>query len=178
MTRAASRSAADARAAERERDAERARIRIELWRLALPVLWFGMVAAISFIEAPLKFQAPGITIPLGLGIGRLVFATLNIVEGAILLTLTVLSFWPVVARIAGARLLVWFGLILVFAGKVVFVRPPLNARTDLVLAGADPGQSPWHYVYIACDVATLVLLVVFAVLTARAILRSPALVRR
>ena len=47
-------------------------LKLELWRFAVPILWFGLVAAISFIEAPLKFQAPGITIPLGLGIGRLV----------------------------------------------------------------------------------------------------------
>lgn len=152
---------------------ERTRIKIELWRLALPVLWFGMIAAISFIEAPLKFQAPGITIPLGLGIGRLVFAVLNIVEAAILLAITLLSFWPISARIEGRRLLLWFGLILVFAAKVAGVRPPLNARTDLVLAGADPGQSPWHYIYIACDLATMVLLILLAVTAARAILRSP-----
>ena len=41
-------------------------------------VWLGMVFAISFLEAPLKFRAPGITIPLGLGIGRLVFRALNI----------------------------------------------------------------------------------------------------
>ncbi|QIK64730.1 hypothetical protein G7068_05725 [Leucobacter viscericola] len=149
-------------------------MKIELWRVALPVLWFGMIAAISFIEAPLKFQAPGITIPLGLGIGRLVFATLNIVEGVILLALTLLSFWPESARIAGSRLLVWFGLVFVFAAKVAFVRPPLNARTDEVLAGAAPGQSPWHYIYIACDVATMVLVLVLAVMAARSILRTVA----
>ncbi|HEY7487283.1 MAG TPA: hypothetical protein VH912_22700 [Streptosporangiaceae bacterium] len=28
--------------------------------------WFGMLTAISFLEAPLKFRAPGITLPLGL----------------------------------------------------------------------------------------------------------------
>lgn len=167
-----------ASAAAKQAAAERARIRIELWRLALPVLWFGMVVAISFIEAPLKFQAPGITIPLGLGIGRLVFAVLNIVEAAILLALTLVSFWPVSARLEGKRLLMWFGLILVFAAKVAGVRPPLNARTDLVLDGADPGQSLWHYAYIACDVATLVLLVLFALSAGRAILRLPALSRR
>ena len=43
-------------------------------------VWLGMVFAISFLEAPLKFRAPGITIPLGLGIGRLVFRALNICE--------------------------------------------------------------------------------------------------
>ena len=43
-------------------------------------VWLGMVLAISFLEAPLKFRAPGVTIQLGLGIGRLVFRALNICE--------------------------------------------------------------------------------------------------
>ena len=145
-------------------------LKIELWRIVLPVLWFGMVAAISFIEAPLKFQAPGITIPLGLGIGRLVFAALNVAEGIVLFALTVVSFWPAAYRIDGRRLAIWAGLAAVFVAKVVFVRPPLNARTDLVLAGANPGESAWHYVYIACDVASMVLLVIAAVMGARALL--------
>ena len=42
--------------------------------------WLGMVIAISFIEAPLKFRAPGVTLPIGLGIGRLVFRALNTTE--------------------------------------------------------------------------------------------------
>lgn len=154
----------------RETATERGRMTIELWRLVLPVLWFGMVAAISFIEAPLKFQAPGITIPLGLGIGRLVFAVLNLVEAAILLAYTLLCFWPAATRIAGARLWTWIALLLVFVFKLTVVRPPLNARTDLVLQGADPGQSPWHYVYIVCDLATMVLLVVVAMGAVRALL--------
>src|SRR5664279_3321230 len=44
---------------------------------AVAFVWLGMVLAISFLEAPLKFRAPGITLPLGLGIGRLVFRALN-----------------------------------------------------------------------------------------------------
>ena len=50
--------------------------------VALTFLWLGMVLAISFVEAPLKFRAPGVTLPIGLGIGRLVFRALNAVEVA------------------------------------------------------------------------------------------------
>lgn len=42
-------------------------------QLILPVFWFGMVVAISFLEAPIKFRAPGVTLAIGLGIGRKVF---------------------------------------------------------------------------------------------------------
>ena len=48
--------------------------------LIASTLWIGFVSAISFMEAWLKFRAPGITIPLGLGIGRLVFNALNKIE--------------------------------------------------------------------------------------------------
>ena len=47
---------------------------------AAAFVWLGMVLAISFLETPLKFRAPGITVPLGLSIGRLVFRALNTVE--------------------------------------------------------------------------------------------------
>lgn len=133
-----------------------------VWQLVIPVVWIGMVFAISFIEAPLKFQAPGITIPLGLGVGRLVFTALNIAEGVLALALLVVSFRPRAFRIP--RNMGWWlwSIIGVLVVKVAVVRPPLNARTNLVLEGADPGQSPWHYVYIVLDVALLVLLTVFA----------------
>lgn len=145
------------------------RLRAEIWRLALPVLWLGMVAAIGLLEAPLKFQAPGITIPLGLGIGRLVFGALNIVEGVLLLGYTAVVFFPAAVRLTQRRLSVWAGIAAVYLAKVLLVRPPLNARTDLVVAGADPGQSLWHYVYIACDGVTMVLLVIAAMMAGRAL---------
>ena len=147
------------------------KLRLEMWRHALPVLWIGLIVAISFIEAPLKFQAEGITIPLGLGIGRLVFAALNITEAVLLVMLTIVTFWPRVARVSRDRVWWWLGLSLVFVFKVAVVRPPLNARTDLVLAGAEPGQSIWHYVYIACDLVTLVLLLFVALQAGKAVRR-------
>lgn len=61
---------------------------------AVTFTWLGMVLAISFLEAPLKFGAPGVTVRIGLGIGRRVFRALNAVE-------TVLA-----AALLGASLLV------------------------------------------------------------------------
>ncbi|GAB3574573.1 hypothetical protein GCM10027445_35650 [Amycolatopsis endophytica] len=46
----------------------------------LTCLWLGMVLGISFLEAPLKFRAPGVTVPTGPGIGRIVFRALNRAE--------------------------------------------------------------------------------------------------
>lgn len=52
-------------------------------QMAVPFIWLGMVLAISFLETPLKFRAPGITVPLGLGVGRLIFRALNAAELAL-----------------------------------------------------------------------------------------------
>ena len=48
--------------------------------LASALFWMGAVCAISFLEAWLKFRAPGVSLSIGLGIGRLVFSVLNKVE--------------------------------------------------------------------------------------------------
>jgi hypothetical protein len=53
----------------------------EVVQIAVPFVWLGVVLAISFLETPLKFRAPGITVPLGLGVGRLVFRALRTSPG-------------------------------------------------------------------------------------------------
>ncbi|MGO2860866.1 MAG: hypothetical protein ACTIC1_06910 [Brevibacterium sp.] len=117
-------------------------------RVVLPAVWLGLIIGISLIEAPLKFQAPGVTIPSGLGIGRLVFTAMNWVE----IVIAVILLWSVLKDGVG-RLYRWLacGLIAVLIIKVVGIRPLLNQRTDAVLAGVDDGGSSLHLLYIAAD---------------------------
>lgn len=138
-------------------------------RLLLPAFLIGAIVAISFLEAPLKFQAPGITIPLGLGIGRLVFTALNILTGVALVVLTVVS---VRRPRAGRSSLVLLGAVwAVYLVEVAVIRPVLNRRSDLVIAGAEAPGTDWaHYAYIAADVTVLALLVALVVVTVREVL--------
>ena len=127
-------------------------------------VWLGMVLAISFLEAPLKFRAPGVTIQLGLGIGRLVFRALNACEIA-------LAALVVVALVIGqpgpgviAATLVAIGALLV---QVIGVRPYLTRRSDAVLADAsqaEAGRSNAHYVYVVVEVIKVVALLVGGIL--------------
>ncbi|MEU6828814.1 hypothetical protein ABZ894_09200 [Nocardia beijingensis] len=129
----------------------------------LPMLWLGMVLAISFLEAPLKFRAPGVTLPLGLGIGRLVFRALNIVEAvlAAVLVLAALIVGP------GTAVWVWLGIAaVVLAVQIAVVRPPLSRRSDRVLAGEDLPRSHAHYWYIGLEVAKVVVLIGSAIAAA------------
>lgn len=134
-------------------------------RLLLPAFLLGAIVAISFLEAPLKFLAPGITIPLGLGIGRLVFTALNVLTGVVLIALAVVS---VRARAGKGALSLLGAVVVVFLVEVALIRPMLNRRTDLVVAGsAAPGTDGAHYGYIAADAVLLILLVALIVVTVR-----------
>ncbi|MFD4433864.1 hypothetical protein [Nocardia sp. NPDC058497] len=123
--------------------------------------WLGMVLAISFLEAPLKFRAPGVTVPIGLGIGRLVFRALNIAELALAATILVAILADSPGTAATRALTV---AMVVFAVQVVAVRPRLTRRSDAVLAGIDAPRSHSHHAYIALEVGKVVALLVGGIL--------------
>ncbi|MEV4917411.1 hypothetical protein AB0K47_11435 [Streptomyces tirandamycinicus] len=122
---------------------------------ATAFVWFGMVLAISFIEAPLKFRAPDVTLRIGLGIGRLVFRALNRAEAVLAAVLVVaVAAGGLPAPVVVPAVLV-VGLLL---AQLLAVRPVLNRRSDRVLAGEDVPRSRAHLVYIACESAKAILL--------------------
>ncbi len=127
---------------------------------AVTFVWLGMVLAISFLEAPLKFRAPGVTIPLGLGIGRLVFRALNAAE-------VVLAGVLVVALVLGepTRAEVMSGalVVLVLVVQLALVRPRLTKRSDRVLAGEDAPRSHAHHAFIGLECVKVIALVVTGV---------------
>ncbi|MGW6444443.1 hypothetical protein [Lentzea sp. NPDC055074] len=128
--------------------------------LALACIWLGMVLAIS-IEAPLKFRAPGITLPLGLGIGRLVFRALNSAE-IVLAAATAITF-ALAARPAAATVLL-VALAVTLAVQVTVLRPRLEARAAVIIAGETPPKSRTHVVYIALEGVKVLMLIAFAVI--------------
>lgn len=123
-------------------------------------MWLGMVLAISFLEAPLKFRAPGITTVLGLGIGRLVFRALNTAE---LVLLVVVAIALVAAPGTAVTVGLTAGTAVVLAVQLLAVRPALSRRTDAVLHGADAPRSHTHLVYVALELVKVVLLVCLGV---------------
>jgi hypothetical protein len=128
---------------------------------AVVFVWLGMVLAISFLETPLKFRAPGVTVQIGLGIGRLVFRALNVVE-------LVLASVLVVAILVGAppaRVAVGAALaVTALAVQVAIVRPVLTRRSDRVLAGEPTPRSRAHYWYVGLEVVKLIALPITGVL--------------
>jgi hypothetical protein len=128
---------------------------------AATFVWLGMVLAISFLEAPLKFRAPGVTTVIGLGIGRLVFRALNVAEAVLAVVVVVALLLAGVT--AGPGVVVGVLVVLLLA-QLVLVRPRLNRRSDRVLAGETLPRSQLHLAYIGLEVAKVAALVVLGVL--------------
>lgn len=127
---------------------------------AATFVWLGMVLAVSFLEAPLKFRAPGVTLRVGLGIGRLVFRALNATEVVLAVALVVaLVASPPVGAVAAPAVAV-----AVLAVQLLLVRPRLTRRSEAVLAGQDPPRSHAHHVYVALETVKAGALLVAGVL--------------
>lgn len=128
---------------------------------AIVFTWLGMVVAISFIEAPLKFRAPDVTVRIGLGIGRIVFRALNRLEvgfAAILLATILIN------GTTGPTAIAAIVAIAILTTQLVVVRPRLNRRSDRVLAGEELPRSRGHIWYVALESAKALCLVATGVL--------------
>ena len=125
---------------------------------ATAFVWLGMVLAISFLETPLKFRAPGITVALGLGIGRLVVRALNTVE-VVLAAALITALLTITPGAAGWTLLVVTAALL--ASQTVLLRPRLDRRAQQIITGHPPPPSRPRLTYIGLEclkVATLIAL--------------------
>jgi hypothetical protein len=124
-------------------------------------VWLGMVLAISFIETPLKFRAPGVTLQIGLGIGRLVFRALNACELA--LAAVVAACFAATPPTIGVAVATAVAVVALLA-QVLTVRPQLTRRSDTVLAGGEGPRSRAHWVYVGLEIVKVVALLIAGVL--------------
>jgi hypothetical protein len=123
---------------------------------AATLIWLGMVLAISFLEAPLKFRAKGLELPVGLPIGRIVFRALNIAE---VIWAVVIAICLTIAGPSGPVLVLAAVTAVLLAVQLLVVRPRLNRRSARVLAGQEAPRSRAHHAYIGLEALKLAALV-------------------
>ena len=125
-------------------------------------LWIGFVCAISFMEAWLKFSGPGVTIPIGLGIGRLVFSALNKVEW--LLGLLIIGNLIVSKnKLATFSNLLYFIPILLLVLQTFWLLPALDARAEIYIQGQIPPASTLHYYFVGIEIIKIGCLTIFGI---------------
>lgn len=122
--------------------------------------WIGFVCAISFLEAWLKFRAPGVTLPIGLGIGRLVFAALNKVEWVFAIVILSSSLIPLKKH----KLSPLFAIaILVLIAQTAWLLPALDTRALQIIKGENVVSSLLHFYYVIAEGIKVILLFIFGV---------------
>ncbi len=128
--------------------------------IACTFLWMGFVCAISFLEAPLKFQAPGITLGLGLGIGRLVFAMLVKIEWILALFILARFLFNQIHKFTSFHVCILIP-ILILIMQTVWLLPALDARAEQHISGNTPSSSYHHVVYALAEIVKVLSLGIF-----------------
>lgn len=130
------------------------------------IFWAGLLAGISFLEAPLKFQAPGITVALGLGIGQLVFQALNKVEIVLLVAILACS---LPAPLSNIKSILLFLVTILLMVDTFWLLPLLDERAKMVLTGHGPAKSYHHILYIIIDMMKFLSLVIVGFLNLKSL---------
>ncbi len=131
-----------------------------IYIILLCLIWAGMLLGISFLEAPVKFTAPSLTLPVGLDVGRHVFQAFNKVEivfGTLLFILIVRSKLSPIINILFAFVI--FLLIL----ESVWLLPVLDERVLIIIAGGVPEKESPHIWYVLFDAAKVISLITIGV---------------
>lgn len=124
-------------------------------------IWIGFVSAISFMEAWMKFQAPGITLELGLGIGRLVFTALNRVEIVCALIILSFAFWAQNRGFRGFTSFWIFVPVIILLLDTFWLLPALAERAGIIISGKVVQESYLHMTYGILEVIKFVFLFVY-----------------
>ncbi len=117
-------------------------------------LWAGCILAISFMESWIKFKAPGITLPLGLGIGKLVFGALNKIEWFFVFIIAICILLNFKISFASANLLLGLCVTLL-AVETFWLLPILDARAADIISGKVLPPSTLHWYFVGAEVFKL-----------------------
>ena len=118
------------------------------------LVWSGCVVAISFMESWLKFRAPGVTLPIGLSIGKLVFNALNKMEWLFAALLLITYFFNK-QQIDTTSIILFTVATLLLIIQTLWLLPALDARAKIVISGRAVTASSLHWYFIVAEVIKL-----------------------
>jgi hypothetical protein len=132
----------------------------------IAIFWLGFFMAISFLEAPLKFTAPGLSMAQGLQIGRIVFGALNGCEWVFLVIILLTCLVKKATRY-GFYLILAVSVILIL--ETIWLLPVLDAHAALVIKGQQPPGHLEHWAYIILEVIKVPVLLLLGLESVKAL---------
>jgi hypothetical protein len=116
------------------------------------------------MEAWMKFNAPGITVPLGLGIGKIVFSALNKVEWILCILISTSIFFGNKTFEKTFYLPLAIPLAILLA-QTIWLLPALNQRAELVILGQTPPPSQLHFLFIIFEIIKCTFLIISGIIS-------------
>jgi len=132
--------------------------------LAIALVWAGMLIGVSFVATPIKFSAPGLSLPVALEVGRVTFHLFTRIEWGLAAVLFLAS----VSGTSWVRSTLAVLLAGVVVAQAAWLLPALDARLAATVAGNPPPPSSYHMLYALAEAAKLLLLVAAGVFGLRA----------
>lgn len=131
--------------------------------IAAVFIWIGFVGAISFMEARLKFKAPGVSRAIGLGIGQIVFKALNKVEWVLASAIFLALLWslPHILTVHHIPFLMAFALLVI---QSFLLLPVLFQRAQSHISEVVPPPSNVHVFYIVAEVIKVLALFFYGII--------------
>lgn len=127
---------------------------LKVHKYIFTLIWVGMVLAISFMEAPLKFQSELVDTRVGVSIGRIIFTALNRVEVIFLVIYTILTL--VSGNFKRSYLLhVLIGIVLI---QTFILLPFLDGRALQIIAQQPVEDSILHINYVLLEIIKVIVL--------------------
>lgn len=126
--------------------------------LAVLLFWAGFVSSISFMEAWLKFRAPGVSLPVGLSIGKLIFNALNKMEWIFLFASALFVFISGNLK-SKATLYAIIIILLILLIQTFILLPGLTERANTIIKGGTVGKSMLHIYFGILEISKVFLLI-------------------
>lgn len=129
----------------------------KLAMIAITFTWCGLIIGISFLESWLKFKAPNVTLSIGLGIGKLVFESLNKLEWLLWLLFLILF---ISTKTKSISIFFFFTIVsITLTCQSFWLLPVLNDRVTIIQSGLSIKSSNHHIFFIAFEIIKLIALI-------------------
>lgn len=112
-------------------------------------IWLGGICVISFMESWLKFTAQGVTLPIGLSIGKLVFSWLNRLEW--IFTLVIFFNFFITSQNLNYLKVLFIIILGCLIIQSTWLLPVLDRRANLIISGHGVEPSFHHFYYVGLE---------------------------
>ncbi|MEG0927216.1 hypothetical protein [Chryseobacterium sp.] len=131
--------------------------------LMLFCLMTGVFITVSFLETPLKFQVPGMNLPIALELGKIMFGISTVIQGISLILILILMFKSH-RNYTKLDFIILMALLFILSLQQFWMLPVLDSRIALLSSGKPLQPTPLHDYFIYTETAKALIIAIAIIL--------------